>query len=124
MFVKAMDTQDCRKTIRWQIDADALLKLEGSRDFSNCRIKDINYKGLRVCFSEQLMLERPLKFNVVLSDNFSLDIESRVVWSRSVAGLNIYGLFFTRIKDRDKEKIYQFVRKFSPEELNKQWWKG
>lgn len=124
LFFNAMDNQNLRQTIRWQVNRDALLRLDQRQDLLDCHVNDINYKGLQVCVNEELAHDKPLKFNIVLSDDYSLDIESRIVWRKRIADSNVYGIYFTRIKDRDKEKIYQFVRKFSPKELSKQWWQG
>ena len=124
MFFNAMDNQNNRQTIRWQVNTDALLKLDQRQELLNCHVNDINYKGLQFCVKEELAQDKSLKFNIALSEDFSLDIESRVVWRKKIADSSVYGLYFTKIKDRDKEKIYQFVRKLSPKELNKQWWQG
>jgi Tfp pilus assembly protein PilZ len=45
-----------------------------------------------------------------------------VVWQRAVGGSYLYGLYFTKIRDEDKEAIYQFVRGNLPQEIKKLWW--
>jgi len=57
--------------------------------------------------------------SIILSDEFSLDIEAWVVWHKSIDGINVYGLYFTKINEEDKEKIYKFVYKSLPEEVGK-----
>jgi c-di-GMP-binding flagellar brake protein YcgR len=47
-----------------------------------------------------------------------------VVWQGTLEGLNTYGLLFTKIKDEDKERLYQFIHEDFREQINKQWWDG
>ncbi len=113
-----------RHFIRWQINRQAKLKFEGAEAFCNCLVYDVNFKGLRISLGYRLALDKFLKVNIVLAEDFILEIEAWVVWHKRFMEANIYGLYFTRIKDSDKERIYQFVRRDFPEEISKQCWKG
>lgn len=114
--------QDRRRFVRWQIDKPAKVKLEGAQVFSDCMVKDINLKGLQIAWGLKLQKDTFVKLSVILSDEWALNVEVWVVWQKSIEGYNIYGLYFSKIFDSDKEKIYQFVRKYFPEQINKQWW--
>jgi len=116
--------QDRRRFVRWQIDRQAKIKLEGAESFADCHIKDINLKGLQISLGLKIQKDTFLKFNLYLTEETSFDIEVWMVWHKSIDGVNIYGLYFTKIKDSDKEKIYQFTRRYFSKEINKQWWKG
>lgn len=109
---------------RWQINQQAKVKLEGAEAFAECCINDVNFKGLKLSLSQRLTPDKFLKVQMMLSEDFILEIEAWVVWHRRVMETNVYGLYFSRIKDSDKEKIYQFVRQNFPQEINKQWWGG
>lgn len=113
-----------RRFNRWQIDRQAKVKLEGAETFMDCTVKDIGLKGLMVSLGLKLHLDTFLKIILVLAEETILEPEVWVVWHKSVDGHNLYGFYFSRIKDPDKEKIYQFIRKFYPEQLTKQWWAG
>ena len=58
------------------------------------------------------------------SEDCSFDAEVWVVWNKAVGGVNHYGLFFTRLRDVDKEKIYQFINTYCPKEIVQKWWPG
>jgi hypothetical protein len=78
---------------------------------------------VQLSLAQRLPKDMTLKMNIVLSDGSSLNLEVWVVWHKQIGNQNVYGLYFTKIRDQDKEKIYQFMRNYFPHELNKQWWK-
>jgi hypothetical protein len=115
---------DRRRSNRWQIGWQSKLKLEGAQNHCNCIVRDINFKGLNICSAIRFPRDTFLKLSLELCDDLCLDIEAWVAWHRTVESKNIYGLYFTRIKDPDKESIYQFIGKNFPKQLYAQVWKG
>lgn len=113
-----------RQGIRWQTHRQAKIKLEGAENFVNCTLSDISLKGCKLTLLEKLPEDKPFRFELFLSDEFRLDIEAWVAWHKSISSLNYYGIYFTKIKHGDKENIYKFIRRVSPEQINKQWWEG
>jgi hypothetical protein len=113
-----------RSAFRWQISQQARVKLEGAPDFIHCQIKDINLKGLRISSALKLAKDAFSKFNLFLDEGCILNIEAWVVWHKTIGDLNSYGLYFTRVKDMDKEKIYRFVQQSHPEQIKKQYCQG
>ncbi len=115
-----------RHFVRWQINWQAKVKSEEALDFASCIINDISFKGLRISSKEKLEKDRFLRLNIVLSDKdkLCLDIEAWVVWHKIRDGFNVYGLYLAKIKDIDKEKIYQFIRHNFAQLVNIQWWSG
>lgn len=114
---------DHRQIKRWQISWQAKLKLKGAESFTNCKINDINLKGLKLCLAQRLHTDTFLKFNLALSKECILEnVEVWIVWHKCTEGINSYGLYFSRISDQCKEKIYRFIRQYYPEQLDGQWW--
>lgn len=111
-----------RQVIRWQIDTQVKVKLEDKENFVSCAINDISLKGLRICLIEKLPRDSFFRLSIILSDEFTLNIEGWVTWHKIVDGHNIYGIYFTKIRDNDKEKIYRFIRSILPEQINRRWW--
>lgn len=117
-------TRDRRQIIRWRINWQAKIKLEGAEAPADCRIHDINLKGIKISLAQKLTRDAFLKFNLILSDEFVSDIiEAWVAWHKIIEDKNLYGVYFTKIRDLDKEKIYQFIRKNFSNEMSKQWFK-
>jgi hypothetical protein len=114
-----MEVQNRRQFPRWQINRPAKVQLEGAVVFAPCEVKDINFKGLTIALKIRLRRDAYIKFKLALSDEHIIDVESWLVWHKSVAGINIYGLYFTKISEQDKEKIYKFVHKYSTQEIGK-----
>ena len=104
---------------RWQINKQAKVKLEGAQAFAPCHIKDINFKGLQIYLKIKLPKEGFLKLSIAFADEFTLSLETWMVWRRSIDRFNLYGLYITKINEEDKEKIYKFVYKYFPQEISK-----
>ena len=112
-----------RRCTRWKVDNEAKIKLEGAESFVECTVTDVSFNGVQVSLAQKLPKDTFLKLTLALSDETVFELEAWVVWHRQIQGYNLYGLYFTKIKDADKEKIYQFMRRRFPQELNKQWWR-
>lgn len=110
-----------RRFFRWQINRQTKIKLEGAKHFSYCRISDINLKGLRISCEPRLPKDTFVKFSIFLAHDCVVEVEAWVVWHKTISGANGYGLYFTKLKDQDKEKIYQFVHKHYPEQFKCQY---
>ncbi len=119
-----MSAYDRRGTCRWSINRQAKIKVSGAENFAPCQLKDINFKGTQISLALKLPKDTFLNLYIVLSDEHALEIEAWIVWHKTIDGCNIYGLYFSRISDTAKEKVYQFVRRICPEQLSKQWWQG
>jgi len=125
--------EDHRQAIRWRANWQAKIRLEAAesdaakdaaKDFTNCLIYDITLRGLRVCLSDKMEVDTSVKFSLVLSEDCILEnLEAWVVWHNAADGNHFYGLYFTRISDPCKEKLYRFTRENFCEQINKQWWK-
>ena len=103
--------QERRCSGRWQINSQANVKIPGHAHPFYCTIDDINFKGLRLSFSQYMDMANVLPMEIALSNELSLNIEAAVAWNKAVGSDNVYGLFFTKIKDNDKENIYKFIQK-------------
>ena len=110
-----------RRIFRWKINRPAKVKLEGAEECAQCQVKDINLKGLQVCLKPKLPVDSFLKLCLFLADDCSLNIEAWVVWHKAILEENNYGLYFSRIKDEDKDKIYKFVHRYCPQEIKRQY---
>lgn len=111
-----------RSFARWQVNRPAKIKLDGAESYAHCNVKDINLKGAQIHLRLKLPKDTFLKFELVLVEGFVLNLEAWVVWQKRINENYLFSLYFTKIKDTDKEKIYQFVRRYCAGEINKKWW--
>lgn len=111
-----------RRFVRWQVNRQTKIKVRSEHTNLDCQIEEISLKGLRIT-SPQKLTKNKLSINIVLGEAVSLNAEVSVVWLRTVKGGYAYGLYFTRIKDIDKEKIYEFLQKNFPEQIKQKRWK-
>lgn len=99
------------------------MHLENQAGDANILLQDISFKGARVSLTKRLPTDSFLKIKLSLSQEVSFDLEVWAVWHKNLCSLNVYGFYFTKIKDSDKEKIYKLVQRNSPQEVHKHWWK-
>jgi len=103
-----------RKLTRWQIGRQGTLKIEQLSQETFCQIKDISYKGAKITLNTKLTEDIALKISLKLSENHTIDAEIWVAWHKVVNGTNHYGFYFSEIKDADKDKIFEFISVFYP----------
>jgi len=115
---------DRRKLARWQVNKEARLTLEGAEACAGCAVKDINLKGAQISLAMKLPTDTFLRLALILTEDCALNLEAWVAWQKTINGHYIYGIYFTRLQDVDKEKIYQFVRRHFPKQLTQKWWRG
>jgi len=114
---------DRRQGARWRINRPVELKFAGAVAPTTSTIHDISFRGARISLPQRLPKDTPHRVSISLCDEFAcLNLEMWVVWQKRVMETNVYGVYFTKIKDSDKENIYKFMRKYFPQEINKQWW--
>ena len=116
--------QNHRNFVRWQINHKAKVRLSQTIDEVFCHVKDINYKGMGVVLGVKLPQDTAFRMHLSLTDDFSFDAEVWVVWTRIIDGVNHYGLYFSKLKDVDKDKIYTFINKHYQVEMMNKWWSG
>lgn len=114
--------QNHRVCPRWQINWQAKVRIGNKENLTDCHINDINFKGLKLTLAEELAVDSFVSLSLVLASDFVLNVEVWVVWHKTIEGLNIYGLYFNKIRDADKERLSKFIRVNFPEEINNQCW--
>ena len=119
-----MEQQNRRITGRWKVWMQAKVQLEGRDEYCDCVIADINFKGMQISLQEKLPADTHIKLKLALAPDLVLAVEVWVAWSKTQESRHTYGLVFSKIKDSDKEKIYNFVYKKTPHAIIKQWWQG
>lgn len=111
-----------RSAPRWRVNVHAKVKIGESLKEVDATIIDINYRGAKVLMHQRLASDSSLKLFVALSEEVFLDLEVWIAWQRNYENQHIYGLYFSKIRDEDKEKIYQFFSIHFPGQLKRQTW--
>jgi len=112
---------DQRRAGRWKIGRPAKIKLFGAYAFAQCYVKDIGFKGAHIALTIKLPQNAFVKICLHLTDDVILDAEVWVAWHKVIDGINHYGLYFSRIADPDKEKIFSFMKRDFPVQLYQKW---
>ena len=113
-----MRMQENRRFVRWEVARPARFRLgrqehEGEEQIA--LLKDVSFSGAKLALSESLRLNDALDMEMEIPDEHNpVHCQAKVVWQKSVdeAGAAPFacGLYFTQIKSRDKDKIFQYVR--------------
>lgn len=111
-----------RRFARWKVDLPAKIKLAGAEKFVSCHIDDISMMGVKISLPLRLPEDKFIKLTLLVSETFVLNIEAWVGWHKSAEGVNVYGLYFTRITEADKEKIYRYIEATHRKDIDKFWW--
>lgn len=112
--------QERRCSGRWEINSQANVKIPGHAHLFYCTINDINFKGLKIRFPRYIDIDNPLTLDITLSDELNFRIEAGVAWRKATGQDSVYGFFFTKIKDGDKEHIYTFIKRNFAEKISQQ----
>ena len=104
--------QERRSLTRWQINKCAVLKLaEAAKDLF-CQIKDISCIGTQVLLNAKLPYDAFFKMKLQISEDCTIEAKVWVTWHKLINGSNHYGLYFSELKDVDKEKINKLISTF------------
>ncbi len=98
---------------RWKIAAAAKIKWPGAKDYVACEIKDLNMRGLCLALGESLP-EYNLHAELYFNEKYFFDIEFAVTWHKEIDGKQVYGVSFLKVRDADREKIYQMMKENFP----------
>ena len=66
--------------------------------------------------------DKALRINLRLAEDCSVDVEVWIAWHKVFNGVNHYGIYFDKIRDADKAKIYNFLNKYCYNEMRNKWW--
>lgn len=112
-----MRMQENRRFIRWQVARPARFRLarQEEEEEQMALLKDISFSGAKLSLSESLRLNDTLDMDLEIPDEHNpVHCQARVVWQKAIdeagAAPFVCGLYFTQIKSRDKDKIFQYVR--------------
>ncbi len=97
-----------RQLPRWQLGCNAMVKWDGLNDFVSCSIRDMNFRGFQVWLDRELCRDcRAL--GIRFGNDLVFNVEICVIWQARVNAKYAYGCRFVRLRDTDKERLYQFV---------------
>lgn len=94
---------------RWKITAPAKIKWQGLEDYVACEVRDLSMKGLSLAMREKVP-EANARVELYFNEKYFFDIEISVTWHKEVETKQIYGMRFLKVRDSDKEKIYQMMK--------------
>ena len=107
-----------RQNTRWLINKKGKLRLEPKPQAIICNVHDLSLSGIRISLARRLARDTHLKLSIIVANDLEFSVSTWVAWHKIVSGLNVYGLYFAKISESDKEKISGLIRKISTQEKN------
>ena len=94
---------------RWKISSPAKIRWDGRSNYVQCEVRDLNMKGFCLVLPEKIPNDC-LRAELYFNEKFFFNVEIAFVWHKEADCRQVYGVRFTRIKDLDKEKIFQMMK--------------
>lgn len=113
-----MRMQENRRFVRWQVARPARFRLARDSEKGEehtALLRDISFAGAKLALSENLRLNDKLDMALEIPDEHNpVHCQAKIVWQKAAEDASsapfVCGLYFTQIKSRDKDKIFQYVR--------------
>ncbi len=104
-----LDFVEKRLLPRWKIQAPAKIKWPTAKDYLPCEVRDLNMRGFCLVLSEKLIVYNT-RAELYFNEKYFFDIEIAVTWHKEAQGQQLYGIKFVKVRDSDREKIYQMMK--------------
>jgi PilZ domain len=98
---------------RWKIGALAKIRWPGASDYLTCEVRDLNMRGFCLALTEKIP-EETSRVELHFNEKYFFDIEIALTWHKEAGGKQTYGAKFVKVRDSDREKIYQMMRENFP----------
>ena len=116
--VQTSTFKERRMLPRWAIYARAKIRLEDTNAYVDCEVKNLNLRGFCVVSPLKIPEYCPT-LTLYFNEKFFFTVETSMAWHKESDGTQVYGLRFAKIRDMDKEKIYQMMRQNFSQHLEK-----
>jgi len=103
------------------LERQARITLEGAQAYVNAQVEDISFTGMQLRIAMKLPEDIFLKLNISFSEACTFEVEAWVAWHKAAEGLHNYGLYFSKISDDAKERIYRFLYHHNPQVMKSKW---
>ena len=111
-----------RRFLRWQVSYPAKLTVDDEAVAVSCQVEDVSLKGLCLSLGVRLKENKSLRLRFEFADDLVFNAVGLVSWHIKNGEEHSYGVYFERVADKEKDKLYTFVRRYFPEELKRRWW--
>lgn len=116
--------QEKRRYRRWEIEKTAQCRFQEKA--LSCSLGDISLKGVRILLkATEVELGQSCDLTItIIGELEPMNISCDIAWQKKVDRDIELGLYFTRIRDKDKERIFQYVFDHFSQQIITQWWSG
>ena len=114
--------EEKRRYRRWQVEKSAQCRFEEHN--LRCFLGDISLKGIRIFLeATQIDLGKSCELTIAITNELEpLNVSCDIAWQRKIDKDIELGLCFTRIRDRDKDRIFRYIFDHFPQQIINQWW--
>ncbi|MFH1640682.1 MAG: PilZ domain-containing protein [Candidatus Omnitrophota bacterium] len=113
-----------RQCGRWLLINPVSAWLEGQDYPLECQIRDIGYKGLRIHSRTEFKKNSVIGLRFVLGSELPLNLKASVVWNGTQGREHACGVYFTDMREKDKERIHKYIQNSFREQMKQHVWDG
>jgi hypothetical protein len=107
---------------RWRLNAQARIFVNGAEQGMRGVVHDISFKGMSISIPAELATTSLHRIKAVLDKGLVCYASCGVVWEKHDDGAHCYGLYFERLPDQEKDRIYEYVRQHAGDQINRVRW--
>jgi hypothetical protein len=104
---------------RWGVNISAHVQPQGSAQSFACELVNLNLRGFELSCATALPSDCT-RIVLRLGEEYIFNLGVQIVWSTAPAKRFVYGVKITQIRDADKEKIFQYVSRNFPDQVERQ----
>ncbi len=114
--------QERREIPRWRIGRAARVTFKNSGAVHEGFVGDMHLKGMSLLLSQPLSTESALLIVLTLAGRHDFDVEAEVRWMKEEDGRYVHGLFFKKILDPERERLFAYISQHCADQIQARWW--
>ncbi len=126
-------SREKRSFVRWRIQRPVRYKVASPKndeaEEKMALLRDISFSGAQISLLENVRLNENMDLLLeITGEENPIPCQGKIVWQDFLQEQDkrhfICGVTFTKLEDRDKEKIFKCVWNSAPDELKRRWWES
>ena len=118
------DLSDQRYFPRWEVENRVLYQLEDQMDTLEAQTIDLSCAGACLTVPKTIRPQQTIKLVIYLSPNKFINVNGKIIWTKSVGGEQQIGIQFENISLKNQDIILQHAFEVRHDQVTRNWFKG
>jgi len=116
--------RDSRYLPRWEVNNRVFFRAEEDKHVYEGLSRDISCAGACLMLPEVFQVGQKVQLTIFLSENVSVDVEGKILWSKQCEDGNLIGIDFSETNQKAKEMILKYAFEVKKDDIVKHWFNG